>query len=931
MIIDNVDDRTAFFNRVQDISADRALIEYVPQAAKCTLIYTTRSRDIGIDLLAGAEPIEVSPMSTDEALTLLGERITRGGSREDQIVLLEELAYLPLAISQATAFMIKRRKTVTEYVKLLRDESTKKRVLDHRTLHHGREDRSSESVTSTWWITFQSMKEESPRSAELLTMMCLLDRQQIPLALLQDLEEDSFDFEEAIAILEAYSLITTYIYFDDEREQASILYQLRPALSDPIPKFCDLHRLVQSSTREWLDQPKNDRLSILIETLALVSEAFPCGFYETWPVCQLLYSHANSLLQRSFASLVDPAEVGNQDYARIMRYCSSLLHKLSTYSRQQGDLYLSLDRAKESLEIRRHIFQPGSEEILESLESFALTTDVLGSGIEARGMLRDVLEGRDKLLGPNHRKTLESLNQLGSSLRSLGEYAEAEVIHRRELSGKRMLHDLEPENPDIVDDLVIALNNVANVLRDQGEHWEAQKLLEEAFQRSQAMNGQSHPQIWLIMESLAINSGQLAQYDKAHDLFAQVIAGRAEVFGRTHYSTLITRGQLVSLLSEEGRYPESEKEGKLLLHDEALIYGVAKYSTMHNLGLCLHQQRKYSEAESVFKDLLELQLKNPHLDVNASSRQRNNMPTTDASTSRDLVRICLEAQGKLEEAKLFEDSSLSSPIAEIDLKEAKDLYEKSRDLYWEGGYEQSEKLARQGLEILKKQKDPDNDQMHNCLFQIALSMHEQNHSSDTQTLTRQVLAYRKRSYGWRSTKTHDALRFLAATLRDRGNFEEAEGHYRQLVLWVSNTFGRLDVKNYDARWRLANVLSTQRKYVEAEEVYRQNLEIQLQHPIESKPEETAQAYHNLACVLWYQGKYEEGEDYFQQAYDRRLALFGESDTRTIKTLGCLADILAEQGKFGRADQLYSLIGDNVQLPLSDHDDLGPEDSVDEDR
>jgi len=154
MAVDNVDDRTMFFEQRDDMTTDKCLVEYVPQAAKGSIIYTTRSRDIGIDLASGDEPVKVSPMNIDDGLLMLGDKVTRGSTKEEQETLLEELAYLPLAISQATAYMVKRRRSIADYIKLLRDESTRTRVLDHRTLHHGRQDRSSESVTRTWWITF---------------------------------------------------------------------------------------------------------------------------------------------------------------------------------------------------------------------------------------------------------------------------------------------------------------------------------------------------------------------------------------------------------------------------------------------------------------------------------------------------------------------------------------------------------------------------------------------------------------------------------------------------------------------------------------------------------------------------------------------------------------------------------------------------------
>lgn len=66
---------------------------------------------------------------------------------------------------------------------------------------------------------------------------------------------------------------------------------------------------------------------------------------------------------------------------------------------------------------------------------------------DAVDLQRKVLAGRERVLGPSHRLTLETLNALGYDLRSLGRHKEAEEVHRRELTEKQKLFD---ENPDDV-------------------------------------------------------------------------------------------------------------------------------------------------------------------------------------------------------------------------------------------------------------------------------------------------------------------------------------------------------------------------------------------------------------------------------------------------------------------------------------------------
>jgi len=130
MIVDNVDDRNMFFTT--DVYSGKALREYIPQCHRGSVLYTTRNRDIGMDLSLDREPIFVPALDVEEARTLLGKQIRAESTDDEQLELLQELVHLPLAISQAAAFMAKRRKTVSEYLQLYRkSESMRVKLLGY--------------------------------------------------------------------------------------------------------------------------------------------------------------------------------------------------------------------------------------------------------------------------------------------------------------------------------------------------------------------------------------------------------------------------------------------------------------------------------------------------------------------------------------------------------------------------------------------------------------------------------------------------------------------------------------------------------------------------------------------------------------------------------------------------------------------------------
>ncbi|CUS06611.1 unnamed protein product [Tuber aestivum] len=76
-------------------------------------------------------------------------------------------------------------------------------------------------------------------------------------------------------------------------------------------------------------------------------------------------------------------------------------------------------------------------------------------------MHRRALEGREKILGPDHPDTLTSVNNLAGVLQSQGKYDESEEMHRRALEGREKI--LGPDHPNTLS----SVKNLATVVRLQ--------------------------------------------------------------------------------------------------------------------------------------------------------------------------------------------------------------------------------------------------------------------------------------------------------------------------------------------------------------------------------------------------------------------------------------------------------------------------------
>ena len=864
MVIDNVDER-GFFEGLT--STGKTLREYVPQSRNGSIIYTTRNRDIGIDLSLERDPIFVPSMELEEARDLLGKRIKAESTKEEQIELLDALVYLPLAISQAVAFMAKRNKSVTEYMKLYRQsESARIKLLGQRFSSHGREARPLESVVTTWWISFNHIKSENPRAAELLSMMSFMDNQNVPFALLNRDDEETFDFEEAMGLLEAFSLVQL-----DTKRSA-----------------CNVHRLVTVAVQGWLTEFEDKRGTLAGQALRTVAESFPYGFFENWSTCRLYLPHAEAVLRSAFF------ESNNF----VLHARAALLLNMSSYFRMQGQYEASQRGAEESMQLFERLYGREHEDTLSSIANYAHSLHRRGHYQQGVNLQREVLRAREKLLGYGHRATLESLNSLGSDLQILGLYKEAEEIHRKELKEKQKLLERHPGDSGLEADAIIALENVARVLSSQGRYAEAEVLQRQALEKSISVNGYYHPNTFIGRGELAGTVRDQGRFAEAETMYEQLLEDRRKTLGERHHDTLITLGNMATVKARLGKKQESEKLYREALKIELETLGEhhpSTVNTLHNLACCSSDRGDHKEAEKGFRRCLESQ--NATIGANhlVTIRTRHNL----CATLRELQ--------KLEEAEWLARETLDLCDS---MQENRDIerVEAFDRLAWiivdQKRFEEAEHLRRKELELrleIQGESHPDTVLCRNCLAFVLVN---QGKKKEAALIQSDVLAYRYTVHGREHQETLDTLWNLALCYRDLEQFELAEAKYKELVDIHSEVHGPESDAALESLVQLSWVLQQQKKYAEAEENYRKALKARL---LGLGPEDplTLMIMNNLSSALRYQDRC-CGEIAILQrhVYETRSRVLGPTHELSMKSLKCLADHLEVQGKTEEADALY---------------------------
>ena len=96
------------------------LAESLPESANGSILITSRSREAAFELVGDDDSIiKVEPMDERYALMLFRKKLQDNSDDDKVLDLLHHLDYMPLAISQAAAYIQKRapRMTVSRYLK----------------------------------------------------------------------------------------------------------------------------------------------------------------------------------------------------------------------------------------------------------------------------------------------------------------------------------------------------------------------------------------------------------------------------------------------------------------------------------------------------------------------------------------------------------------------------------------------------------------------------------------------------------------------------------------------------------------------------------------------------------------------------------------------------------------------------------------------
>ncbi|KAI1325937.1 TPR repeat protein [Xylariaceae sp. FL0255] len=649
LILDSADDINMFYNTDQkgkssktSAKEERELWTYLPQSSNGSILITTRDKELAFRLTGShKDTIEVGPMDKEDARALLSIKSGSDFHDQDGTRLVEALECMPLAISQAAAYIHQRlpRMTVRRYLEEFRKSEQKQSSLLKYDNGDLRRDRSaSNSVIVTWQVSFESIQSNRPSATKLLSLMSFFDCQGIQEILLRpykDTEangnnsdsksttssEDADDgFDEDIATLQNHCLIK---------------------ISEDIRVF-EMHGLVQLATRKWLTA-SGDAGVFQNQFILRMAQAFPAGDdFENWSICHYrptdnaaILDWAELLLESSIycqhqSSCITAGVMTHLSHEalqstlgpddprtlRAMRFLAKAYESLAQYEETAALHSQLLQKQQASLE-------PCHPDILRSMMNLAWTSQNLFRYEGSESLYEEILETAKTAFEPDAPIILEVMHNMALLYESQGKIEEADKakLHPNDPDLlTTMLEAAEPLLSQVLErqkarglgdnnDLALrSMNGLALIFNKQGRLTEAESLSLQAWEKSKMVLGLDHPQTLIYMSTLADTYYKKERWDGAELLQVKVLEKSKMILGLDHPDTLLSMCNLAHTYYQQERWKEAALLDVQVLEKRKMVLGSDHPDTlvaMHNLACTWGKQGRIQDAFRVMEQCVE--------------------------------------------------------------------------------------------------------------------------------------------------------------------------------------------------------------------------------------------------------------------------------------------------------------------------------------
>ena len=563
--------------------------------------------------------IELFGLEEDAAVALLIQQgQTNRDISEDARTIVNKLVCHLLAVSQAGAYIRKRKLRLCDFMDHYKRR--KKQILEntpqlsqYRKRLGNAEEETSLNVFTTWELSFQQLKSETPENnakAKLLTLLAFFDEKDI----LEQLFAIFISNQEQVSGI-ATLLIWLNAFSNVEGQWDSdlledVLIRLRDSsLLQAFARESDgfYHTSLHPLVKDWI-RLRTDR-SISQENTYMAAALVAEILSNSW---QKRHFDLPLVVKQNITSYIIALEESYQEFFIPQPSIPLGQNTFEEYSIAQAwfAMFLwstGLYHLAETINKRRNaqnvkVLGPEHLHTLSSMSNLAMTFSDQGRWKEAEELGVQVIETSLRVLGLEHLNTLTSMNNLALTYSNQGRWKEAEELQVQVMRTRKRVLGLEHL------DTLASIAGLAFTYSNQGRWKEAEELKVQAIETSSRVLGLEHPFTLTNIANLASTYLNQGRWKEAEELNVQVIGTRKRTLGLEHPDTLTSINNLASTLREQGRLKEAEELQMQVIETRKRVLGLEHPDTltcMSNLALIYSSQCRWKDAEELDMQVME--------------------------------------------------------------------------------------------------------------------------------------------------------------------------------------------------------------------------------------------------------------------------------------------------------------------------------------